>query len=234
MSTLTDSSLGVSLRIELDYTSTARTAIGLILDLSTLDGANRGEKLNKIIVAGRPGKVTDVDQVARIAARCRKVGERVGRVGRSVSIIAGATWTTTTSSSKTSSIATTATEASAVAATTSKSAASTKATSKTATASKAAAEAAGTTSSEAVLTHFKVTALPLVAVELGDGVARIFGGVKGNNTRSLGATIWSHVDIGADNGAGDCSLTEEVLEILPADVVGKLDILLALQGTRVV
>lgn len=40
--------------VEADNTSAARTSIGLILNLSLLNLADRGEELNEILIAGRP------------------------------------------------------------------------------------------------------------------------------------------------------------------------------------
>ena len=44
--------------IELDDASTAGAAIGLVLDLGTVDLANGGEQINQVIVAGRPGQLS--------------------------------------------------------------------------------------------------------------------------------------------------------------------------------
>jgi hypothetical protein len=41
--------------IESNYASTTRTTTRLVLDLSLLDLSDRGEQLNQVVVAGRPG-----------------------------------------------------------------------------------------------------------------------------------------------------------------------------------
>jgi hypothetical protein len=71
----------------------------------------------------------------------------------------------------------------------------------------------------AVLTDFEHASLPVVAVEVLDGVLSVVGGIESYHTGALGCAIWSHVDISAHDVA---ALTEEVLEILPADGVGNL------------
>lgn len=54
---LTNGSLGVFGSVELDNASATGTAIGLVLDLRTLDLADGGEEFDEIFVAGRPGKL---------------------------------------------------------------------------------------------------------------------------------------------------------------------------------
>jgi hypothetical protein len=53
----TDSRLGIGLLLKLDNAGPTRAAIGLILNFSTLDLADRGEKLDKIFIAGGPRKL---------------------------------------------------------------------------------------------------------------------------------------------------------------------------------
>ena len=57
---LTDSSAGIFYAAELDNTGSARAAVGLVLNLGTLDLANGGEELDQILVAGRPGQLQRV------------------------------------------------------------------------------------------------------------------------------------------------------------------------------
>jgi hypothetical protein len=66
--------------------------------------------------------------------------------------------------------------------------------------------------------------LPIIAVELGDGVAGILWSLESDNTGALGTTIGCDVNVSAENLAVVSSLAEEVLQILPADVVRKLEI----------
>lgn len=63
----TDGCLSIWLLLELDNTGSTRAAVRLVLNLGAVDLANCSKKLNKILVAGGPRQVTDVDQVARIA-----------------------------------------------------------------------------------------------------------------------------------------------------------------------
>jgi hypothetical protein len=60
---------------------------------------------------------------------------------------------------------------------------------------------------------------------LGDGVSGIIGRLECDNTRTLRAAIGRDVDIGAKHLAVVCSLTEQVLQVLPANIVGKLHVL---------
>ena len=77
---LTNRGLGIFLLLELNDTGSTRAAVGLILDLSALNFANGREELYKILVAGRPGQVADVDGVAWLSATSSKVSEGVGGV----------------------------------------------------------------------------------------------------------------------------------------------------------
>ena len=59
---------------------------------------------------------------------------------------------------------------------------------------------------------------------MGNGVASILGSLESNNTGALGAAIGGDVDVSAKDLAVVSSLAEEVLQILPADVVRKLEL----------
>ena len=48
---------------------------------------------------------------------------------------------------------------------------------------------------KAIFAHLKVAALPLVAVELSDGVPSIVYCLEGNDARALWSAIWCDVDI---------------------------------------
>lgn len=52
-----DSSVGIFSSVESNNTSSARSTIGLILDFGLFNLSNGGEKLNKILIAGRPWKL---------------------------------------------------------------------------------------------------------------------------------------------------------------------------------
>lgn len=111
----------------------------------------------------------------------------------------------------------------------------------------AAAEAATTaeahtTASITVFTDLNHATLPIIAVKLLNGVARIIGALEDNDTRALGAAIGAGLDIGTEDvsvlgywfsklvAAWISSvayslltgLTEQVLQILPANRVGEL------------
>lgn len=61
---VTNSCFSIWLLLEFDDTGSTRTAVGLVLDLGTRHLADCGEQLNKILVAGGPREVANVDQVA--------------------------------------------------------------------------------------------------------------------------------------------------------------------------
>ena len=83
----------------------------------------------------------------------------------------------------------------------------------------AAAATEATSAGKAVLANLKHASRPVVAVELLDGVLGILGSFKSDDTRALGSAVGRHVDVSADDGT---TLTEEILQVLPANVVGKL------------
>jgi hypothetical protein len=60
----TDSSVSIALDGELNDTASTRTAIGLVLNFSALDLSDGGEEFDKILVAGTPRQVFDVDELA--------------------------------------------------------------------------------------------------------------------------------------------------------------------------
>ena len=172
--------------------------------------------------------IADKDSVTLLRARNNVVGEGVRR-HRDVAVIAARIAETTAA---TVTIAATASET-ATAAITEATTGSTVA----ATTTKARAAHAGV--GEAILTHLDDATVPLVAVELLNGVASILGGLKYDDTRALGPAIGAHVDIGANDGALTSwtksmykffdkrpgvltGLAEEILQILPANVEGQL------------
>jgi hypothetical protein len=61
---LGDGRLGVVGAIELDDTSALGAAVGLVLDLGLLDGADRGEEIDEILIAGGPGELIHVSVVS--------------------------------------------------------------------------------------------------------------------------------------------------------------------------
>lgn len=54
---LTNCCLGGIRAVKFDHTSTSGAAIGLILDLGAVDLADRGEKIDQILIASRPGQL---------------------------------------------------------------------------------------------------------------------------------------------------------------------------------
>ena len=149
MNKLTDRCLGISSLGELNDTGSARATVGLILNLGTLDLANRGEELDKILVASRPREVANVDGVAGLSACSSVVCEWVGCGRSSVGVESRATRgtaeATSTSVASTTSKATTksatATEASAAAKASAKGTASAESTTATTKATRSASEA---------------------------------------------------------------------------------------------
>jgi len=128
--------------------------------------------------------VTDVNSVALLSSRGCEVCEGVRRHG-GLSVIASITAITAPSKAAVAAAATktTATEAA------------------TAKAISAAAAVTETGTSVTVLTHLEGSPLPVVAVELLDGIARVFGRFKCNNTGSLRPAAGIGMDICTDHGA---------------------------------
>jgi membrane protein involved in colicin uptake len=129
-----------------------------------------------------------------------------------------------TATTKASTIATTTSEARAraVATATTESAvkaAATVAASETTTAAKAAAATEATSASKSVLANLEQAPRPVVAVELLNGVLSILGSLESDDTRALGGTVGCRVNVSADDRT---TLTEEVLQVLPANVVREL------------
>ena len=135
--------------------------------------------------------ISNIDELAHFSSRSSVVGKGVRRSSSSTwssSVIETAgRWTTiaTTSVATTSAVASSkATSATTKAA--SKPSAS-YATSKSAT---TLVTATGWTS-KLVLTDLQHAALPVIAVELVDGVTRVLGVLECNNTGAFGTTIWA-------------------------------------------
>jgi hypothetical protein len=236
-----DGSSGVLLGAELDNTGAAGATVGLVLDLSALNLTDSSEELDEVLVASAPRKVADVDHRRRVHARSGIVGERVrgsNRSDRGDSAVASSarrrasvatrravrTRTAVATTGKATAKSTTASETSrrAVAATPTEStieASTTVAAGKATTTTEAAAATEATSASKAVLTNFENATRPVVAVELLNGVLGVLGSLESDDTRALGSAIWGGVHVGADDGT---ALTEEVFQVLPANVVGKL------------
>jgi hypothetical protein len=221
---LGDRSGGVVLRTELDDTGATRATVGLVLNLRALDLADGSEELDQVLVAGAPGEVANVDNGRRVHARGGEVGERVrgsSRSGRGSAVTSSARRRASVATARSTVSAlraavTAAAIATSESATTSKawarteSATATKASIKSSTtiaASEAAATAEATTATEtssagkAVFTDLEETAGPVVAVELLNGVLSVFRSLEGDDTRALGSSIRSHVDVSADDRA---------------------------------
>jgi hypothetical protein len=107
---------------------------------------------------------------------------------RSAAISATATAISSAESTATAAEASTAAKAAAKATSCSKSATTTEA-------------AAHRIVGEAVLAHFQQAPLPVIAVELLDGVARVVGRLEEDGPRAFGSTVRSGVDISANNAA---------------------------------
>lgn len=145
------------------------------------------------LAVGMKTYVSNIDELAHFSPRCGVVSEgvwyRSGSAWRSSLIETASRWTTITTSTSTS-------VATASAVTSSKATPSTtKATSKPSTshAWKSATTLVATPgwTSKSVLAYLEHAALPVIAVELTDGITRVLGTLECNNTRAFGATIWA-------------------------------------------
>lgn len=141
--------------------------------------------------------VAHVDDRTLLAARGGEIGKGVGR-HRGHSLEAGATTVATAHTTKATP------ETAAKAAATAEATTGTKATATEAAAEAAAATKAHAGAGKAVLANLQGPALPVVAIELLDGIACVVGGLKGHNSGALGATGGIGVDVGTDDGALLC------------------------------
>lgn len=192
----------------------------------------------------RQSYVADIDGLTALSTSSSEVSEGVRRDRAGGGLKA---WTACAAAEATSATEAAAEASTAAAKSSTTTKASTKSTSHSAIAAPAAeAHARAAAASVSVLANLKDSALPVVPIELLDGVASIIGALENNNTRSLGTAVRSNVDVGANDGTisgyenvrlraqhairlkreGDrthTSLSEEVLEILPAYIEGKLN-----------
>lgn len=139
--------------------------------------------------------VADIDDLAPLCAGCGEIGKGVGR-DRSCGVVVEAT-------SSCSEATPTPTVASAEAATAS---AETTAAVTSAEAATAAEASTATTKAhagirEAIRTDLEDAALPIVSIELLDGVSSVVWGFEYHNAGTLGPSIGSQVDVGADDTA---------------------------------
>jgi hypothetical protein len=211
---LFDRSVGTLRRVESNDTCPPRPPVWFILDLGLFNLSDGGEKLNKVLVARRPGKLSDL--LARDSVQGSH-GTYVANVNRLASLrsASGIVCEGVGSSSRDSSIETTAggssvstTEASAAAKASAKATASSKCATRspktsseatTTTAKSTTATESGSRTCKAVLADLERATLPVVAVELLDGVASVVWGFECNNARALGATVRPDVDVGTDD-----------------------------------
>lgn len=144
--------------------------------------------------------IADVDSLARLTTAAGVVRERVRRVGRPIAGIEAARGAMDEARGTTEASATAeATEAtaSAEASTAGKAAAEATTTAETAAATEP------TSTGEPVLAHLEVAALPLIAVELLNGIASVVGRLEGDDAGTLGPAVGSNMHIGADDLAVD-------------------------------
>jgi hypothetical protein len=137
--------------------------------------------------------VANKDGLASFSSWAGKVGEWVGGGSGNTSVETSA-WATTESTTKASPPCEAATES----ATANESSTATEATSKAA-ATKSTASKATRSTSKAILTNFKGTTLPVIAIELLNGIASIVRRFESNNTGTLWTTVGTNVDIGTNN-----------------------------------
>lgn len=187
----------------------------------------------------RGAHIADVDCLDLLGSRSGEVGEWVGRsVGHASGVIEPAAGRATAGR------ASKATAATSKAATASKATSTDKAAAKGTTAAAEATTTVATTTShggtgETVLADLEHATLPIVSIKLLDGIPSVVGCLEDDNAGALGATIRTHVNIGSDHATGAgyqglacfphlvderilTGLTEQVLEILPANGVGEL------------
>lgn len=151
----------------------------------------------------RESYIADVDDLTPVGSGCSVVGEGVrGNRGSDCSIgettRGAATAAASEASTTTEAEATTSTTETASAAETTASEASSHATVPTAAAEAHTAAAAASIS---ILSDLEVATLPVVAVELLNGVASIVRALENDNAGSLGSTIRANMNISADNTA---------------------------------
>ncbi len=193
------------------------------------------EEFDEILVRGGPGKVLDKDL---LRWRCGwRSGACAGRSGRAASVSSrgsvtiavsatvrssvgvGAVSTTvrvTVSTTVSGAVATTST----IATTRGEPASSSEAsTGRGRSVSTSSVRIHGRTSSKLVQSHFEHAAAEVVAVVHGNSVGSVVRVAECNDTGTFGAAIGTHVDVGTRNVT---SGPEEILEVLPADIVGKL------------
>lgn len=187
--------------------------------------------------------VAHVDRLTAISTRCSIVGKGVrGHCGRGIESGAAASSHRSAATESSTTTAETESTSAAAEASTAEATGTSKATAH-ATAIAATATKAHTTTALlgiTILAHFDHAALPVIAIKLLNSIACIFGTLKNDDTGALGAAIGAHVDI-STNHASDAgwnmlvivqetvdttqeltSLTEEILEVLPTNVEGKL------------
>lgn len=150
----------------------------------------------------RGSYIADVDDLTPVGSGCGVVGEGVrGNRGSDCSIGE----TTRGAATARASEASTATEAAEATASTTETASAAETTASEASAHAtiptAAAEAHTTTAttSISILSDLEVATLPVVAVELLNGVASIVRALENDNARSLGSTIRANMNISADD-----------------------------------
>jgi hypothetical protein len=179
----TNRSLGTLRAFELDHSRSARAAARLVLDLGSLDGSDGREEIDEVLVAGGPRQVLDEDDGAHLAVGACVVSELVRGLATARAAVEPAACAEPASASAepasavataTSSESTATAEAATEAASASGIATATSSES-TATAEAAAEAATARGAGEAVLADLNHAAVPLVAVELLDGVAGVVG-----------------------------------------------------------
>lgn len=142
--------------------------------------------------------VADIDSVALLNTGAGVVGEGVrgdrGGVGGLEATRGGATIAAAAAKAAEST-------AGAAKATTTKAASETTAGAAKAATAKAAGAAHGW-AGEAILTDLEHAALPIVAVELLDGVASVLGGLENDNAGALRSAVGAELNISADNATG--------------------------------
>lgn len=198
-------------RIKANDARASGATAGLVLNFRLLHVANRAEKFNQVLVAGGPRQLNNVlsaciiynmvggthvaneDNLASFAISSRKIGECIGSHRRVLS--AAESGSTSNRSSRTTATVAATTKAATASETaaTAKAATTAEPSAEAATAAKAATTAKTTTHGvgESVNANLEDTTVPVVAIELLNGVASIVRGLVYNDAGTLRAPIGS-------------------------------------------
>lgn len=141
--------------------------------------------------------IANIDDFTSLSAGCCVVGERVWSWGRGIGVKSRTARTTTSAASMEAAAATTIAESTTSSKSSTAAEAAAKSSAHASISTTSEARAAG--ASESVFTDLNCSSLPIIAVELLNGVTGVIGALKNDNTRALRSTVRSHVNIGTDD-----------------------------------